>query len=148
MPLGEQVANDYRTLSLSLKSHPLALLRSNLTLRGCVLLGELPYIEHGQRVRLAGIVTARQSPSTAKGVMFITLEDETAYTNLVIWPNIFERFRREILSATLLEIAGEVQKEGLVIHVISHRLWDLTPWLKRLENIKEGPFEVHARNFC
>ncbi|MBM09141.1 MAG: error-prone DNA polymerase [Magnetovibrio sp.] len=147
MSLKEQVANDYRTLSLSLKSHPLALLRKDFALRGCTPLGKLSYIEHGQCVRLAGLVTSRQSPSTAKGVMFITLEDETANTNLIVWPNVFERFRREILSATLLEAAGKVQKEGLVIHVISHRLWDLTPWLKRQNNFKRSSFDIYARNF-
>ena len=109
MPLGEQVADDYRTLSLSLKSHPLALLRDDLAKRGCVPAGDLKYIAHDKRVRLAGLVTARQRPGSAKGVMFITLEDETAHANLIVWPNMFERFRREVQGATLLEVAGKVQ---------------------------------------
>ena len=147
MPLGEQVADDYRALSLSLKSHPLALLRDDLAKRGCVPAGDLKYIAHDKRVRLAGLVTARQRPGSAKGVMFITLEDETAHANLIVWPNMFERFRREVQGATLLEVAGEVQKEGLVIHVVSRHVWDLTSWLRRLEDSKEAPLKIRSRNF-
>lgn len=147
MPLGEQVADDYRALSLSLKSHPVALLRRDLSARGCVPCGNLTRIAHGRRVRLAGLVTARQRPGSAKGVMFITLEDETAHANLIVWPAVLERFRRQALGAALLEVAGQVQKEGRVIHVISARLWDITPWLARLEDSREAPISFAARNF-
>ena len=109
--------------------------------------GDLKYIAHDKRVRLAGLVTARQRPGSAKGVMFITLEDETAHANLIVWPNMFERFRREVQGATLLEVAGEVQKEGLVIHVVSRHVWDLTSWLRRLEDSKEAPLKIRSRNF-
>jgi len=147
MPLGEQVADDYRTLALSLKSHPVALLRADLAARGCVPCGDLEYTPHGRAVRLAGLVTTRQRPGSAKGVLFVTLEDETAHANLIVWPAVMEKFRREALGATLLEVAGEVQKEGRVIHVVSARLWDLTPWLRRLEEGNRAPIAVASRNF-
>jgi error-prone DNA polymerase len=147
MPLGEQVADDYRALSLSLKSHPVALLRAELARRGCVPCAELAHLPHGRKVRLAGLVTARQRPGSAKGVMFVTLEDESATANLIVWPAVLERFRREAIGAMLLEVAGEVQKEGLVIHVVSAKLWDLTPWLARIEQSNEAPITVASRNF-
>ena len=147
MSLGEQVTDDYRALTLSLKSHPLALLRSNLNARNCVSAAELQYITHGAPVRLAGLVTSRQRPGSAKGVMFITLEDETGHANLIVWPNVFERFRRQILKTSLLEVTGEVLKEGLVIHVISHWLQDLTPWLGHLGNASEKILTIPLRDF-
>ncbi|MBT6096369.1 MAG: error-prone DNA polymerase [Rhodospirillaceae bacterium] len=147
MALGEQVADDYRALSLSLKSHPVSLLRDDLGKRGCVPCGDLSHIPHGKRIRLAGLVTARQRPGSAKGVMFVTLEDETAHANLIVWPDVFETFRRQVLGAQLLEVAGEVQKEGKVIHVVSARLWDLTPWLRRLDTTQAETLSIRARNF-
>jgi error-prone DNA polymerase len=147
MPLGEQVADDYRALALSLKSHPVALLRTALAERGCVPCADLARLPHGRRVRVAGLVTARQRPGSAKGVMFVTLEDESAIANLIVWPAVLEQFRREAIGATLLEVTGEVQKEGLVIHVIAAKLWDLTSWLARIEQSNEAPITVAARNF-
>ncbi len=147
MALGEQVADDYRALSLSLKSHPVGLLRGGLGRRGCVPCGDLTYTRHGKQVRVAGLVTARQRPGSAKGVMFITLEDETSYANLIVWPDVFETFRRHVLGAQLLEVAGEVQKEGKVIHVVSHRLWDLTPWLRKLDTAQAEMLNIRSRNF-
>ena len=147
MALGEQVADDYRALSLSLKSHPLALLRRDLELRGGVPCRDLMHLRQGADVRLAGLVTTRQRPGSAKGVVFVTLEDETAHANLIVWPDVFERFRRPVLGAQLLEVAGEVQKEGRVIHVVCKRLWDLTPWLRRLDAPETAPVTIRSRNF-
>ena len=132
MSLGEHVADDYRALALSLKAHPLALLRDHLAAEGYGVCGRLPEIANGEPVKLAGLVTARQRPGSAKGVMFITVEDETAVANLIVWPQVFESFRRQVLGASLLGVGGRVQKEGQVIHVICRHLSDLTPMLATL----------------
>ncbi|MGD9536907.1 MAG: error-prone DNA polymerase [Alphaproteobacteria bacterium] len=133
--LGEEVVGDYASLGLSLRSHPLALLRPGLARRGvvqCTMLGELPA---GQRVTVAGLVLVRQRPGTAKGVIFVTLEDETGIANAIIWNHVFERFRRVVLSARLLACRGRLQREGLVIHVVAERLVDLSVELDGLAEI-------------
>ncbi|MEK9724894.1 MAG: error-prone DNA polymerase, partial [Rhodospirillaceae bacterium] len=144
MPLGEHVADDYRALALSLKAHPLALLRPELASRRYRTVDVLEATPHGRRVRIAGLVTARQRPGSAKGVVFATLEDETAVGNVIVWPAVFEEFRRPVLRAALLGVTGEVQKEGRVIHVIAGRLEDLTPLLAGLE-AAGAPGEPMAR---
>ena len=132
MSLGEEVVEDYNSLKLSLKRHPLALLRDVLDERGMITTDRLAHIAQDRRVSLAGLVLVRQRPGTAKGVIFATLEDETGVANIIVWPPIFERYRRVILGAKLLGVDGEVQREGLVIHVVAKRLVDLTPLLSRL----------------
>lgn len=132
MSLGEEVVEDYNSLKLSLKRHPLGLLRDVLDERGMVTAGRLPKIPQGRRISLSGLVLVRQRPGTAKGVIFATLEDETGVANIIVWPPIFERYRRVILGAKLLGVDGEVQREGIVIHVVAKRLVDLTPLLSRL----------------
>jgi error-prone DNA polymerase len=87
---------------------------------------------NGQMIRAAGIVTCRQRPATASGVIFVTLEDETGYVNLVVWNDLAERQRKELLGARLLAVQGEVQREGSVVHVLARRLEDLSPLLGRL----------------
>ncbi|MDD9878616.1 MAG: error-prone DNA polymerase [Magnetovibrio sp.] len=151
MPLGEQVADDYRALALSLKAHPLALLRGHLLEQGYQPSACLERLANGKRVRIAGLVTARQRPGSAKGVMFATMEDETAVANLIVWPAVFETYRRPALGAHLLGVSGEVQKEGRVIHVVTDRLEDLTPLLGRLSGA-DGPdpragLRLRSRNF-
>jgi len=129
---GDEIVGDYAALGLTLRRHPLALLRERLKRRGIRDAAEVAETRHGRRIRTAGLVTCRQRPATASGVIFVTLEDETGYVNLVVWNDLAERQRRELLGARLLEVAGEVQREGRVVHVLARRLIDLTPLLGRL----------------
>jgi error-prone DNA polymerase len=122
MGLGEAVALDYSHLRLSLKAHPVALLRPALTKSGLKPCASLAAAADGSTIRLAGLVLVRQRPGTASGVIFMTLEDETGIANLVVWPAIFERFRSVVLGARLLSVRGAVQREGKVIHVIARAL--------------------------
>ena len=122
MPRAEHVVADYQTLRLSLKAHPLSFFRSSLTRQGYVRASSLPKIQHGAHVSLAGLVLVRQKPGSAKGVCFITLEDETGVANLVIWPKLFEAFRPVIMTSRLLVVHGQVQTDGKVIHVVANKL--------------------------
>ncbi len=130
---GEDVADDYRALSLSLKSHPLQLLRAELAAAGFVPCARLESAANGRPVKVAGLVITRQRPGSANGVVFVTLEDETGIANLVVWPDTFERFRREGIGSVLLGVVGRLQREGQVIHVVAERLLDLTSLLRRLD---------------
>ncbi|HEV2188528.1 MAG TPA: error-prone DNA polymerase [Stellaceae bacterium] len=132
MPLGEHVVEDYRSTSLSLKRHPLAFLRAELAEDGIVTAAALATLPIERRVAVAGLVLIRQRPGSAKGVIFITLEDETGIANLIIWPPILERFRRTVLGATLLYCRGRLQREEGVIHIVAEDLRDLTPRLQTL----------------
>ncbi len=129
---GEEIAADYAALGLTLRRHPLALLRERLARRRIASAEQVMAARHGQTIRAAGIVTCRQRPATASGVIFVTLEDETGYVNLVVWSDLAERRRRELLGARLLAVRGQVQKEGLVVHVLARELEDLSPLLGRL----------------
>ncbi len=129
---GEEVVGDYAALGLSLRRHPLAILRERLRGRGLRTAEEVAASRNGQWIRTSGIVTCRQRPATASGVLFVTLEDETGYVNLVVWNDLVERNRRQILGARLLAVGGPVQKEGLVVHVLARRFEDLTPLLGEL----------------
>jgi error-prone DNA polymerase len=130
--LGEHVVEDYRSLQLSLKHHPLAFLRAEFARDGLVAAADLATMPVERRVAIAGLVLIRQRPGSAKGVIFITLEDETGIANLIIWPPILERFRRIVLGATLLQCRGRLQREEGVIHVVAEDLKDLTPRLNTL----------------
>jgi error-prone DNA polymerase len=134
MILGEHVVEDYRTLGLSLKSHPAALLREEFRARGAIPAEELENMKNGQKVRVAGLVLVRQRPGTASGVIFMTLQDETHIANIVVWQRIFERFRPEVLGARLCAVDGIVQKEGEVIHVVANRLHDYSLLLAKLSS--------------
>ncbi|MEE8276716.1 MAG: error-prone DNA polymerase [Alphaproteobacteria bacterium] len=129
---GEAVANDYAALRLSLKHHPMKLLRAGMARRGAVASERLMDITPDRKVTVAGLVLVRQRPGSAKGVIFATLEDETGTANVIVWPDIFERFRRVILSARLLFVEGVLQREGIVAHVIARRLVDLSHLLDEL----------------
>ena len=129
---GEDIVGDYDTLGLTLRRHPLALLREKLKKKNMRTATEISTARHGQLIRTAGIVTCRQRPATASGVIFVTLEDETGHVNLVVWSDLAERLRRELLGARLLAVSGQVQKEGLVVHVLARKLEDLSPMLGRL----------------
>lgn len=132
MPIGEHVVEDYRTLGLSLKTHPCALLREHLSEGRAIKAETLPHIPNENRTRVAGLVLVRQRPGTASGVIFMTLEDETGIANIVVWPKMFERFRPEVLGGRLVAIDGPVQSESGVIHVIAENVHDWTPLLRHL----------------
>jgi DNA polymerase III alpha subunit len=132
MPIGEHVVNDYRYLSLSLKAHPVSFLRQELARRRIVRSEQLAGLANGARVTVAGLVLVRQRPGTAKGVIFMTLEDETGIANAIVWPKAFERFRPVVLGARLTAIAGRVQSASNVVHVVAEMIEDLTPLLSVL----------------
>jgi error-prone DNA polymerase len=140
MPLGEHVVEDYASLSLTLKRHPLAFLRAELAREGLVAAAELAHLPVARRLAIAGVVLIRQRPGSANGVVFITIEDETGIANLIVWPQILERFRRAALGATLLRCTGKLQREESVIHVVADRLDDLTPRLNTLR-VRTGETE-------
>ncbi|MCE1235485.1 MAG: error-prone DNA polymerase [Hyphomicrobiales bacterium] len=132
MPLGEEVIEDYRTLSLSLKAHPLAFLRRDLATIRTLPAGRLAAMRSGAHVRVAGLVLVRQRPGSAKGVIFLTLEDETGVANVIVWPKVFEKFRQVVLGGRLIRVDGRLQNEQGVIHVVADRLDDETARLARL----------------
>jgi error-prone DNA polymerase len=135
MPLGEHVVEDFASTGLTLKRHPLAFLRANLARAGRTPASGLAHLPDGSRVAIAGIVLIRQRPGSAKGVVFITIEDETGIANLILWPPVLDRFRRAALGATLLDCAGKLQREESVIHIVAERLADLTPRLHALRDL-------------
>ena len=126
MPLSEEVVADYQTTRLSLKAHPLSFLRASLAERGFVRASELRTRKYRSMIQIAGLVLIRQRPGSAKGVCFITLEDETGVANLVIWPDVMEKQRRVIMGARLMEVRGRVEYDDEVIHVIAHQMTDAT----------------------
>ncbi len=132
MTPGEHVVHDYRALSLSLKAHPLAFLRQRLAQTGVMASTALPGVANGRRVTVAGLVLVRQRPGSAKGVIFMTLEDETAVANVIVWPKMFERYRPIVLGARLIRVTGRLQSESGVIHIVAERVEDLSPWLAAL----------------
>jgi DNA polymerase III alpha subunit len=142
MPLGEHVVEDYASLGLSLKRHPLAFLRSELSREGLVTAADLARLPVDRRLSIAGVVLIRQRPGSANGVVFVTIEDETGIANLILWPTILERFRRAALGATLLRCTGKLQREQSVIHVVAERLEDMTP---RLNTLRERTGDDIAR---
>ncbi len=134
MLIGEHVVEDYRTIGLSLKTHPAALLRDELNARGVTPSEELAGMKTGTKVRVAGLVLVRQRPGTASGVIFMTLQDEGHVANAVVWPKVFEQFRSEVLGSRFCAIDGYVQNESGVLHVIARRIMDYSPLLAKLSN--------------
>jgi error-prone DNA polymerase len=134
MPLSEHVVNDYQTVRLSLKAHPMQFLRNHYAVRRFVTAGELDGLRDGKRLSIAGVVLIRQRPGSSKGVVFITIEDETGVANLVIWPDLFERQRKIVMGARLMAVDGIVQKDedSAVIHVVARNLEDHTHMLRHL----------------
>jgi error-prone DNA polymerase len=146
--LGEQVIDDYAATRLSLKAHPLKLLRRRFQHRGFIANEALPTVDPDSAVRLAGLVISRQRPGTASGVIFATLEDETGIANVIIWPKVFEKFRKVVLRSRLLGITGVVQREGRVIHVIARHLGDYSYLLDELDEEPEsGKAQADPRHF-
>jgi error-prone DNA polymerase len=142
MPLGEQVVEDYRHLTFTLKKHPMALLRHRFVRDGTVQHVQLPVLANGEDVTITGLVLVRQQPGTSKGVIFLTMEDETGIANVIVWQRVYQRFRRTLLDARLLQVRGRLQREGLVIHIVAETLLDRTDELRLLSQ-EDGRFE-HA----
>jgi error-prone DNA polymerase len=132
MPLGEEVVNDYRFLRHSLKAHPVSFIRPRLDARRATPHGRLDTLNSGLRLTVAGLVLVRQRPGSAKGVIFMTLEDESGVANVIVWPKVFERFRPVILGARCVLVTGRLQNESGVIHVVAEQLEDATHWLADL----------------
>ncbi len=132
MPLSEHVVNDYRTLRLSLKAHPMSFLRARFTAARIVSCAHLKECRDGARVSVGGVVLVRQRPGSAQGVVFMTLEDETGVANSVIWPKVMERERKIVMSARLIVVHGCVQRHEDIIHVVAGRLEDRSDWLQLL----------------
>jgi error-prone DNA polymerase len=128
----DDINADYASLRLTLNRHPLALLRRRLQHLRLATAAELRTLPSGSPARTAGIVTGRQRPETARGTIFVTLEDETGYTNVVVWSRLAARQRRELLGARLLGVEGTLEKDGEVVHLIARRLIDRSSLLGRL----------------
>jgi len=142
MPLAEHVVNDYQTTRLSLKAHPMRFLREHYAGQKFVTADQLKSIRDGKRLSIAGLVLIRQRPGSAKGVVFITIEDETGVANLVVWPDVFEKQRKIVMGARLMAVHGIVQRDpdSEVIHVVARRLEDHTHMLRHLsEDIMDAP---------
>ena len=134
MPLSEEVVADYQTTRLSLKAHPMAFLRADLAQRGFVRACDLRERKFRSMVQVAGVVLIRQRPGSAKGVCFITLEDETGVVNLVVWPDLKEKQRKVVMGSRVMEVRGRVEYDDEVIHVIAHHMTDATHMLSRLSD--------------
>ena len=132
MPIGEEVVNDYRFLRLSLRAHPAQFLRDDLSQRGILRNEALRATASGARATVSGLVTCRQRPGSANGVIFMTIEDESAMANIIVWPKTFERLRPVVLGARYVSVRGKVQEECGVIHVVAEHIEDLTHMLGRL----------------
>jgi error-prone DNA polymerase len=145
MMAGGEVVEDYGHIGLTLRAHPVSFLRQDLIKRRFVTCADAMQARDGRWMQIAGLVLVRQKPGSAKGVMFITIEDETGVANLVIWPSLYEKQRRIILTAAMLGINGKVQREGEVVHVIAQRLTDLSADLASVGQ-RHTPFPLpHGR---
>jgi error-prone DNA polymerase len=153
MPLSEEVMDDYQTTGLSLKAHPCSFFRPELTKLGAITSQQhrsdsLPQDAH---VTVAGLVLMRQMPGTAKGVVFITLEDETGIVNIIVWPKILAANRRVVMTGEFLAIRGRLQRAGLVIHVVAESFMDLSQELRRLRQDEPAeanlPALIKSRDF-
>ncbi|MEL6840502.1 MAG: error-prone DNA polymerase [Pseudomonadota bacterium] len=144
MPVCEHVVADYQTTRLSLKAHPLSFLRKSMAKQGYTRTDELETMRNGQSLKLAGIVLIRQRPGSAKGVCFITVEDEKGVANLVVWPKVMEAYRKVIMQARVIDVRGIIQKSDDVIHVVAHHLTDRSDALARLSNDVMEPPLAHA----
>ncbi len=145
MPLSEHVVNDYRTLRLSLKAHPMSFLRARATAARIVSCASLKQTSDGARVSVGGVILVRQRPGSAAGVVFMTIEDETGVANAVIWPKVLERERKVVMGARLVVVHGRVQRHEDIIHVVATRLEDRSDWLHLLSEDGEA-MEVALAN--
>jgi error-prone DNA polymerase len=136
---GQDIVADYGSTGLTLRRHPLELLRDKLEKRGILVTQRLWDQPNGSWVRTAGLVITRQRPGSAGGVIFVTMEDETGYVNLIVWNSVAVQQRAALLESRLLEVHGKLQREGDVQHVIARQLTNLSPLL--------GDLTVASRNF-
>jgi error-prone DNA polymerase len=142
MPLSEHVVNDYQTIRLSLKAHPMGFLREHYAAQNFITAEQLKSVKDGKRLSIAGLVLIRQRPGSAKGVVFITIEDETGIANLVVWPDVFGKQRKIVMGARLMAVHGIVQRDedDGVIHVVARKLEDHTHMLRHLsDDIMDAP---------
>jgi error-prone DNA polymerase len=145
MTAGRQVVEDYGHVGLTLREHPVSFLRRDLAAQKVLTCADAGATRDGRSVKVAGLVLVRQKPGSAKGVMFVTIEDETGVANLVIWPSLYEKQRRVILTARMLRVDGRVQREGEVVHVVAYRLYDLSDALASVGD-RDGSFPLpHGR---
>jgi error-prone DNA polymerase len=147
-PLSEEVVHDYETIRLSLKAHPVSFLRERLAQAGAIPAARIDQVPDGRRVAVAGVVLVRQRPGSAKGVVFLTLEDETGVANAVVWPKVFDKYRALVMGARLLLIRGRIQRapdsEGLVTHLVAETVEDRTADLDLLSDTPLKPPRSHA----
>jgi error-prone DNA polymerase len=136
MPLCEHVVEDYAATGLSLKEHPVRFFRNHLTRLGAICNAEQRKENWPQnsQTTVAGLVLVRQMPGTAKGVVFMTIEDETDIANVIVWPKVFASNRRTVMSARFLAVHGRLQRAGLVVHIVAERFTDLSAELHRLRD--------------
>ena len=132
MTEGREVVEDYTVTGLTLRSHPMSFLRNDLKAKRIVTCAEAMNERDGRWLWTAGLVLVRQRPGSAKGVMFLTLEDETGIVNAVVWPSLFERQRRVLMTASMMGIHGKIQREGEVVHLVAQRLFDFSSDLSSL----------------
>ncbi|MFB9912164.1 error-prone DNA polymerase [Rhizobium paknamense] len=144
MKPGEEVLQDYRSLAFSLKAHPLSFLRTDLAQQGVVASVALEALPSGRRVTVAGLVLVRQRPGSAKGVIFMTAEDETGVANIIVWPKVMERYRPVVMGARLVLVRGRLQKKDGVIHVVAEHLEDRTALLGLLKR-EARTFALNSR---
>jgi len=133
MPLGQEVMTDYATSGLSLKAHPVSLVRDTLAKQKIITSAQLQATNRGKWVHVAGLVLIRQRPGTASGIVFVTLEDETGIVNLIVRPDIFERYQPIARHAALMQADGYVERQGQVIHVMAKRLHDRSDLIRGYE---------------
>jgi error-prone DNA polymerase len=150
MTAPQHVAEDYRTTSLSLKAHPVAFFRDELVRAGAVPCTALAAMRDRRRISVGGLVLVRQRPGTAKGVVFMTLEDETGIANVVVWRDCFEANRRLVMGGSFLIVHGQLQKQGEVIHLVAERFTDLSHRLFDMREDESGasgdpPPQVRSR---
>ncbi|MFM9943435.1 MAG: error-prone DNA polymerase [Hyphomicrobiaceae bacterium] len=147
LPLSEHVVNDYQTLRLSLKAHPMHFLRADLKAERILACSDLQGLKDGARVAVAGVILVRQRPGSAKGVVFMTIEDETGIANVVVWSKTLERYRRVVMGARLVLVRGRIQRHESIIHLVSERLEDRSAWLARLIEDDDGtPMPIPIAN--
>lgn len=145
MTTAEHVVQDYATTSLSLKAHPVSFVREKLQLLHILSTSEISGIKDGALIKVAGLVLVRQRPGTAAGICFITIEDETGCSNLVVFQKLFDKYRKEILGSKLLMVEGRLQREGEVVHVIVQRCFDLSKLLKGLTEAENEDHPLHPK---
>jgi error-prone DNA polymerase len=149
MPASEEVVGDYETIRLSLKAHPVSFLRERLGRLGVITTRAIDKVPDGRRIAVAGVVLVRQRPGSAKGVVFMTIEDETGIANAVVWSKVFDRFRPQVMGARMVLVRGRVQRapdsEGRVTHIVAESIEDRTADLALLSDVPPlKPAMAHA----